>query len=226
MSMIESPAVILYDANGVAHAVRNGVAIPANTPSLLVAGTDGTNARNLAMNTGGLILPYQEATFTAYAANVSVGNNKSLFSLFNANATVKIKLREVWMINVQSSPTTGVVGLFELRKITGHSGGTLITPIANDSTDTLDADVTARTGATVSGEGNPIGRRIWSTDDWGPGSIDTEALQVGFQQNDPAWDIGPMMKPFVLNQNEGIHVKFTVSSSNGTFDMTFVFTQA
>jgi len=38
-----SPAVILYDANGVALAVENGVAIPANTRGLLVAGreTDG-----------------------------------------------------------------------------------------------------------------------------------------------------------------------------------------
>lgn len=38
--MIRSPAVILYDAAGVAHAVQNGVAIPANTPGLMAAGSD------------------------------------------------------------------------------------------------------------------------------------------------------------------------------------------
>jgi hypothetical protein len=42
-----SPAVILYDASGVAHAVQDGVAIPASTPRLLVAGAEGTTARTL-----------------------------------------------------------------------------------------------------------------------------------------------------------------------------------
>lgn len=39
--MIDSPAVILYDENGVALAVADGVLIPANTPGLLAAGKDG-----------------------------------------------------------------------------------------------------------------------------------------------------------------------------------------
>lgn len=45
--MAKSPAAILYDANNVAMAVQDGVAIPANTSSLLMAGSDGTNAREL-----------------------------------------------------------------------------------------------------------------------------------------------------------------------------------
>jgi hypothetical protein len=43
--MAKSPVVILYDAAGVAMAVENGVALPANTRGLLVAGKDGANAR-------------------------------------------------------------------------------------------------------------------------------------------------------------------------------------
>jgi len=39
------PPVVLLDANGVEMAVSNGVAIPANTQALLIAGTDGANAR-------------------------------------------------------------------------------------------------------------------------------------------------------------------------------------
>ena len=39
--------VELFDANGVAMAVQDGVAIPANTHSILIAGSDGTNARAL-----------------------------------------------------------------------------------------------------------------------------------------------------------------------------------
>jgi len=37
--------VILFDSNGVAMAVENGVAIPVGTLGLLIAGSDGTNAR-------------------------------------------------------------------------------------------------------------------------------------------------------------------------------------
>lgn len=43
--MQRSPAVILYDANGVAHSVKNGVAIPVDTPGLLAAVADGATAR-------------------------------------------------------------------------------------------------------------------------------------------------------------------------------------
>lgn len=47
MIVVNPVKVILYDANGVAMAVENGVAVPANTRALLVAGSDGTNARHL-----------------------------------------------------------------------------------------------------------------------------------------------------------------------------------
>lgn len=50
---LDSPAVILYDASGIAMAVRGGVAIPANTSALLAAGTDGTTARVLLTDASG-----------------------------------------------------------------------------------------------------------------------------------------------------------------------------
>ena len=45
MTSGRNPAVILYDANGVAMAVENGVATPVGTRGLLIAGSDGTNSR-------------------------------------------------------------------------------------------------------------------------------------------------------------------------------------
>jgi hypothetical protein len=193
---------------------------------LLVAGTDGTNARNLSTNTGGRLLPYQEPTFVAFAQAVALGNNKSMISLANGDANLKIKLQEVWAINVQTTSVTGVVAIFELRKFTTHSVGTLLTPIAYNSTDSLDADVTARTGATIAGEGAVMGRRLWSSDEWGPGTLDTEALQVSFQNTSPIWKTSDYQNPITLNQNQGIHIKCATNSTAGTFDMTFVFTQA
>lgn len=53
MASGRNPAVILYDANGVAHSVLNGVAIPASTPALLVGLSDGANARYLKGDTAG-----------------------------------------------------------------------------------------------------------------------------------------------------------------------------
>ena len=50
-----SPAVILYDANGDPLAVQDGVAIPANTPGLMVVGTDGGTARYVRVASDGTV---------------------------------------------------------------------------------------------------------------------------------------------------------------------------
>jgi hypothetical protein len=51
--MAKSPASILFSTNGLEMAVGSGIAIPANTRGLLMAGTDGTNARFLKVATDG-----------------------------------------------------------------------------------------------------------------------------------------------------------------------------
>jgi len=53
--MAKSPAVILYDANGVAMAVEDGVAIPLNTRALICAGKEGTNARFMRVAADGTV---------------------------------------------------------------------------------------------------------------------------------------------------------------------------
>lgn len=51
--MPRSPAVIIYDASGVAMAVQDGVALPANTRGFLSVGFDGTNARFVRIDSNG-----------------------------------------------------------------------------------------------------------------------------------------------------------------------------
>lgn len=46
-------SVVLYDASGNPLAVQDGVAIPANTPGLLAAGSDGANARYVRVDASG-----------------------------------------------------------------------------------------------------------------------------------------------------------------------------
>ena len=55
MATSRSAAVILYDANGVAMAVQDGVAIPVGTSAVLAAGSDGTDARFLRTSSDGTI---------------------------------------------------------------------------------------------------------------------------------------------------------------------------
>jgi len=49
----DSPAVILYDSSGIELSVKNGVATPANTSGLMVAGSDGTNSRYMVVDSSG-----------------------------------------------------------------------------------------------------------------------------------------------------------------------------
>lgn len=50
-----SPVAIIYDSNGKEVSIEAGTAIPANTPGLLIVGSDGTNARFLRMATDGTL---------------------------------------------------------------------------------------------------------------------------------------------------------------------------
>jgi hypothetical protein len=52
----ESPVAELYDSNGNPLAVQNGTATPANTPALMVAGSDGTNSRYFTLDTSGRVV--------------------------------------------------------------------------------------------------------------------------------------------------------------------------
>jgi hypothetical protein len=52
MSM-DSPVSILFDVNGVTLPVANGVATPASTPALMVAGSDGTTSRYIGVDSSG-----------------------------------------------------------------------------------------------------------------------------------------------------------------------------
>lgn len=214
---IDQPVTVIGPAAEAASASNNPVRI---------GGWDGTNIRTLRTDTLGRLIPYEEASFMVLASDVVLGNNKSLLSLYNADATLKVKLQEVWLLNTRTSAVTGVVATFELRKFTtAHSAGTVLTPVASDSTDSLDADITARTGATIAGEQAIYLRRLWSTDDWGSGSLDTEGYQVGVQNSRPFWEQRPNVRPLVLNQNQGVHVKCATNTTAGVFDVMMLFTQ-
>jgi hypothetical protein len=167
-----------------------------------------------------------KATFVVYAQDIAIGNGKSMVSIVNTTgSTVKIKIRSIKLINSQNTAVTGVNAEFDFRKIVGHSAGISLTPLSFDSTDTLSGSVTARTGATVTSEGALYKHAVWSSDEWGVGTLDTEASDHGLQELLPVYLTPINCKPITLNDNEGFHIKQTVNSTAGTFDFELIFTQ-
>lgn len=188
--------------------------------------TDNTLIGNVSDNLK--VYPAELPTFVSYVADVAIGNNKSMISILNASGSgVKIKIRDVKIINNKTTGLVGIASDFRFFRFTGHTGGTLITPQTLDTTDTLNVNVSSRTGSTISGESpNPLFRYLWSSDEWGPGTLDTEsydhALQTVFSnygQN------SNKVKPIVLNPGEGLHIKHVVNSTIGNFDFIIFFTQ-
>lgn len=202
---------------------------PPTANPVLIAGWNGTNVVRLRLNSDGTVATSDKelATFIATGTSIASDNNKSMISILNADATLVTKIHEVYVINVRTATAIGVAGIFELRRITGHSAGSVITPTSMDTADTLDSDITVRTGSTVAGESaNLMWRSIFTTDEL-TAVLDTASNEHIFQTMFPVFsrktDSGT--KPLVLRQNEGLTVKFATNSATGLFDIMLVFTQ-
>jgi hypothetical protein len=196
--------------------------------------TDGTAIGNTGdrLKVDANVVPVEEstakATFRAVAQDTAIGNNKSMISLVNTTGSiVKLKIRKIYLVNSQTTAITGVISDFSLLRFTSHSGGTLITPQINDTTDTLNASITVRTGATITGEvAGALARTKYSSDEWGVGTLDVESNDHINQVLVPIYEHSNIYtKPITLNANQGIHLKHTVNSTAGTFDIIVEFTQ-
>lgn len=199
--------------------------------SYIKGGTDDTQIGNssdsLKVALTGNAPESEFATFTVLTQAVATANNKSMISLTNATGTaVKIKLRELRVINTQNSAVTGVVVDLNLYRCTSHSAGTALTPLAFDTTDTLNVNVTARTGATIVGEVTSALLHIdLSSDEWGPGGADVEANDHTQQSLHSFYYTRPKCKPITLNSNEGLTLKCITNTTTGSFDIQMIFTQ-
>lgn len=166
------------------------------------------------------------ATFTINAQDIQIGNNKSMMSILNGPSSgVVLRLRDLRIINVQTTSVTGIIGTFEKRRFTTHSGGTLLVPSTYDTADTLDSDVTIRTGATIGSEEGIIRRWKFSTDEWGVGPADVESNSNISQIYFNLLIADQYTKPFTIRPGQGVHIKQTTNSTVGTFDIIAVFTQ-
>jgi hypothetical protein len=191
----------------------------------LIGGTDQVKIGNVADRLKVQSADIESATFVSTVTGIAIGNNKSMFSIVNASVDKTVYLRQIKIMNSQTSAVTGVVADFRLLRCTGHSAGSQDTPEAHDTDDSLDAGITVRSGATVSGEGTKaLYRWMWSSDDWSGGAPDTESADHAFQNTIALYEPSYKTKPPTLRPNQGFHIKQVTNSSAGTFDITVMFT--
>lgn len=165
----------------------------------------------------------ESPTFFVNSFDTTIGPNKSMISIINTG-TQQAKIQEIKIVNAQTTAVTGVVAIFELRRCNSHSVGTLLAPLSADTVDTLDSNITVRTGATILGESAIIRRWKWSSDEYGVGTADTEAFDHALQNLVAAYTPLDGTKSLTLRPNEGLTIKQTTGSTNGTFDIFITFT--
>jgi hypothetical protein len=167
-------------------------------------------------------------TYTASAIGVAFASNKSLLGIFNAHATRDVKIYRVWHLNNQTAAVTGVITSIALRKISSLSGGTTVTPIQHDTSNTsVDlTSVTCVTGGTFANTADTQLRIwIWSTDEPAVSSATSDEFQcipVLMTMWDSTGDSN--IEPLVANQNEGFHVLQPGSNTVGISDLFMEFT--
>lgn len=179
----------------------------------------------------GIVRQREEATFVAWVTGSAIGNGKSMLSILNAaGSPVVVKVREIYLINIQEAVITGINAVWELRRMKGHSGGTAIASGSietMDLVDSLNSNVTIRTGASaITSESSVLlWRAKWSTDEWGTGSTEDEDNEHSFQTMFPIYQRrDPNEKPITLRAGDGLTVKQIINSTQGTMDLAIVFT--
>lgn len=213
-----SGTVTANAGTGVFNVIPNS---PIATDYLPVRLTNGSSFYEASSGSGSTL----SASFIAYAQDVQVGNNKSMFSIVN-NSGLIVKIRKIYVINTLTSTTVGTDGEFNILRISNHSGGTLITPSSYDTNDTLNTSITCRTSAVVTSESNLLSNFKWSTDEWKSGALDQEGYDHAQQLFNPIYNgESNFLKPITLRNSQGINIKFITNSTNGVFNIVVAFTQ-
>lgn len=159
----------------------------------------------------------QNPHYLAFADSTAVGafaQNKQHVNLFNAAASGKIvTIHDIRYVNLALTAVTGVGVRFDIKKITTHSVGTVVTPEKLDSSNpALPAGITVRAASTVT-EGNILFAIAVNNDE-----IPLSGINHNFLGNSilPSV-IDPRAGKITLREGEGITVKQITNSVVGTF---------
>lgn len=168
------------------------------------------------------------ATYTIRAGGITLPTTaaaKTLLQVYNADATQKLNITRVWLINVQLAAVTGVFQTISLGRNTTvqTAGATALTPIKHDTSSAALTSTTANHSPTTSVTLIDTFRTmLFSGDEFATGTTKVENMQ-SMPNFALLWDSGygdTATTPIVLNQNEGLSVVASgVASGVGTVDV-------
>lgn len=168
-------------------------------------------------------------TWSASAQVVTYASGKSMISLFNgAAATRVLRVYRMYHFNSNTSSVSGVLTEMRVNRISTSTGGTTITPVSFDTTNSaLEGAVVAATGAnnTVSAL---FRRYIYSNDEptVGTGTIDEFELLIPFAC---VWQEGygdSNMQALTARVDEGYEIKQQGTSAVSSADLEILFTDS
>jgi hypothetical protein len=166
-------------------------------------------------------------TWRSTAQAVTFASGKSMLDVFNASGSGRIlRARRAYQFNNGLGAVTGVLTNMRIYRSTSGSGGSGVTPVAHDTTNTaLHANITSGTGRT-SGDGDLFRQFIWSNDEPAVAgtTMDEWELLVAFAE---VWDGGygdADVQPVVLRADQGFNIKHQGTTIVGTNDFEIEFT--
>ncbi len=158
-------------------------------------------------------------TFSACADAVVPALDKHHISIFNpAGSEYVLRLRKLFLTNLQLSAVTGVGMRFDMRRITGLSVGTDITPRAHDTAYTaLPSGLLVKTGGTGV-DGSLIAPLTVNNDEIALTGVAYDYQSINWLPE------GEGMQHLSLRAGEGFSVRQITTSTVGSFGWLLIFT--
>jgi hypothetical protein len=162
-------------------------------------------------------------TFYAWSGAQPFANGKHFLSIFNVLASGKIvRIKKVYVINMQTAAVTGVLFQMDFRKTTAQAAGSAITAVAMDSQDAPPAQnvVAIAAGATVT-NGPLLFSQILSNEEAAAAHASpTPMIQAGIN-----WiPEGVEVKEITIRPGEGFTVQNVTNTTVGSYAVLIVFT--
>jgi hypothetical protein len=159
--------------------------------------------------------------YFVYFTPVTNAVNREVAELFNASATVIVRVRGLWILPTSTLITGAQMG-YDVNKITsvGSTGSTVVTIRKTDSAiATIDAGVTARFGATA---GAALDHLFWGHYHWNDETVIGSGLPAMINQLPTG--VGGRVVEIVLRQNQGLQVKQTIGTVGLTGALMYLVT--
>lgn len=168
-------------------------------------------------------------TIAVHAFVVGPADQKSMLSVaLDPLAGFNLSLRDIVIVNTVSTAGNGLIIDFRLCRFATHSAGTLLTVGPSlDSQDTIPIEITARTGATITGEITTPLVPPWrvSSDEYATGPTEIESYQVAFAGVFGGLRLyDPQAKKPIIRPGEGVHLRCNTNTTYGEFQLSFMFT--